>query len=329
MYVLLRRLVFGLAFALVVVAVGTIAYRFAGLSWMDALYQTVVTITTVGYTDLAPDHKGITILLIGFGTLVVAVLFSLVTGVVIEAQIRDVFGRRRMEREVSKLHNHFIVCGFGRFGRTIATELGRKNLPFAVIEQDEHRAENARELGHLAVQADATEEETLTRAGIERSRGLLTTLGSDAANVYVTLTAKQMNRALKVVAIALDEGAEHKLRAAGADDVISPFRIGGHYMAQCMTAPIAADFLNIATGANPLDFFMDEQRIEAPSPLAGKRLRDTPIRRELGVIVVAVRQQDGAMVTNPAPDLELHEGDVLVSLGQQAGLSALHDMARG
>jgi len=318
-----------MTFATVVVLVGTLAYRFAGLSWLDALYQTVVTVTTVGYTDLAPEHKGITIVLIGLGTLVVGVLFSLVTGAVVETRIRDLFGRRKMEREVSKLHEHFIICGFGRFGRTIATELVRKGRPFVLIEQDEHRADHARELGYLVILADATEEETLTRAGIDHSRGLLTTLGSDAANVYVTLTAKQMNRALKVVAVALDEGANSKLRAAGADDVISPFRIGGTYMAQCMTAPIAADFLNMATGANPLDFFMDEQRIGPDSDLRGKRLRETTIRGELGVIVVAVRREDGAMVTNPPPDLELHEGDVLVSLGQQAGLSGLHEMAGG
>jgi voltage-gated potassium channel len=311
------------------VAIGTAGYRAAGLTWLDALYQTVISVTTVGYSDLAPEHKGFTIVIVIFGTLMLAVLISVITGAFVELEIRDLIGRRKMEGKVRKLENHYIICGFGRFGRTIAEELTRKGLPFVVLEQDASRVAYAVEHGYLIIEADATEEESLTDAGIEKSLGLLTTLGSDAANVYVTLTAKQMNRDLKVVAIALDERAGQKLKAAGADEVVSPYQIGGTWMAQAITSPAAADFIRMATGSNPLNFYMDEQRIGKDSRLAGCMLKDTPIRSDFGVIVVGLRRADGHTVTNPAPDIELAPGDTLVSLGEQEKLAALKDLARG
>lgn len=325
----LRRLAQALVVILVVVAFGTVGYRVAGLDWLDALYQTVISVTTVGYTDLAPENKGFTIVIVIFGTLMLAVLISVITGAFVELELRDLIGRRKMEGKVRKLENHYIVCGFGRFGRTIAEELSRKGLPFVVIEQDPSRVAYAVEHGYMIIEDDATEEETLTEAGIERSRGLLTTLGSDAANVYVTLTAKQMNRDLKVVAIALAESATKKLEAAGADEVVSPYQIGGTWMAQAITSPAAADFIRMATGSNPLNFYMDEQRIEKSSRLAGCMLKDTPIRSDFGVIVVGLRRADGHTVTNPAPDIELVAGDTLVSLGAQEKLAALKDLASG
>ncbi len=326
---LLHRLKLAILLIAVITLLGTLGYRIAGLSWMDALYQTVVTISTVGYNDLS-EGLGVrffTIIMIGVGTVSIAVLISLITGSVVENQLRDIFGRRRLEKTLRTIEDHVIICGYGRLGRTIAGELARKGIPFVVIEEDPTRADYAREHDVIAVQADATEEETLTDAGIARARGLLTTLGSDAANVYVTLTAKQMHRELKVVAIALDDGARNKLRAAGADDVVSPYVIGGTWMAQSIASPTAADFLKMATGMNPMNFYMDEQRVGARSTLRDKRLMDTPIRRDFGVIVVAVRKSDGSIKTNPSPEMELHEGDVLVSLGEREKLDALKGLA--
>jgi voltage-gated potassium channel len=325
----LRRLYQAFLLLVGIVVLGTIGYRFAGLTWTDALYQTVITVTTVGYSDLAPENKGFTILLVVTSTLMLAVLISVITGAFVELEIRDLIGRRKMEGKVRKLDKHYIVCGFGRFGRTIAEELTRKGVPYVVIESEPSRVAWALEHDCLIIEADATEEETLIDAGIERSRGLLTTLGSDADNVYVTLTAKQMKRDLKVVAIALDERASQKLKAAGADEVVSPYRIGGNWMAQIITSPVAADFIRMATGSNPLNFYMDEQRIGERSELAGLMLKETPIRRDFGAIVVGLRRRDGSLLTNPAPDISLRAGDTLVSLGEAEQLAALKKMARG
>jgi voltage-gated potassium channel len=313
------------------IAVGVVGYWIVGLGWEDAIYQTMVTVTTVGYEDAARPLgvRWFTIFMLAFGTMSIAVFISLLTGVVIDARIREIIGRRKMESKVRNLSDHVILCGFGRFGRIVAAELERRSVSYVVIEIDPLKATSAREHGLLVIEADATEEETLTEAGLVRSRGILTTLPTDAENVYVALTAKQLKPTLHVVALARDEPAVARLKAAGADEVLSPYRLGGTWMAQMITSPTVHDFMKIATGLNPLNFSMDEQRIAEDSALGGKLLRDTPIRSELGVIVLAVRQAAGKLVTNPPPDIVLNPGDVLVSLGEQENLERLNEMAGG
>jgi len=319
------------AFLLVggVTLVGTIGYRLGGLAWEDALYQTLVTITTVGYTDITPpgDMRAFTIVMVALGPILLALLVSVITGTFIEEQIQGFFGRAKVESRVRKLEDHIILCGFGRFGRIVAGNLQRRKTPFAIIEHDMEKVEEATRLELLCIHGDATEEDLLTRAGLDRARGLLTTLDSDAANVYVTLTSKQMNPDVKVVALALDERAASKLKAAGADEVVSPYALGGNWMAQAMTSPHLTDFMKMATGLNPLNFFMEELSVPPGSSLAGQTLRDSPIRREHGVIVLAVRGADGTMVTNPRPDTELSENDVLVVMGEQEQLEKLKKVA--
>ena len=310
---------------------GTVGYRLGGLDWEDSLYQTVVTITTVGYTDITPgkEMRPFTIILVALGPVMLAMLVSVITGTLIEEQISEFFGKAKMESKARKLRNHLVLCGFGRFGRTVSDHLGRRDSNFVVIEQDPERVEDATKHGLLCLHGDATEEETLTSAAVEHARGLLTTLDSDAANVYVTLSAKQMNPKMKVVALALNERATAKLKAAGADEVISPYALGGTWMAQAMTSPLVTDFLKIATGVNPLNYFMEELHVAPGSSLAGQSLRDSPIRRDHGVIVLAIRHGHGEFVTNPRPDLPLSEGDVLVVLGEEQQLRELEELARG
>jgi voltage-gated potassium channel len=314
-----------------VVAAGTVGYHSAGLEWKAALYQTMVTVTTVGYEDAARhlDVEWFTIMILAVGTFSLLLFISLVTGVVIETRLSEIIGRRKVESKVRKLDHHVIVCGYGRFGRAVAAELARRKVPYVVVETDPARAATAREHGTLVVEADATQEETLHEAGIARSRGLLTTLSGDAANVYVTLTARQMRPGLHVVAVAREEGAVPRLKAAGADEIVSPYRLGGTWMAQMITSPTVHDFMKIATGVNPLNFSMDEQRVAEGSTLSGRQLKDTPIRSRLGVIVLAVRRATGELVTNPPPDIELAAGDVLVSLGEQDNLEQLKTIAAG
>jgi len=319
-----------LAFALIgtVVLLGTIGYRIAGLGWLDALYQTMITVTTVGYSDLADDAaiKPFTIVLVAIGTVTIAVFISVITGGVVEAQLRQYIGRRKVESKVRKLTDHVILCGFGRFGRIIAAELKRRGLSFVVVESEPAKCEAAREQDYLVIQHDATEEEALNEAGFEHCQGLLSTLGTDADNVYVTLTAKQMKRSARVVAIAQDERAKAKLEAAGADEVVSPYQLGGNWMAQAITAPAVSDFMKTATGR---DFEMAEQILNADSSLCGLQLKETPIRSELGVTVVAVRRKDGHLEMNPGPGTLLEAGDVLVSIGSPENIKRLRRIAAG
>lgn len=320
-----------LAFLLVgaVTILGTVGYRIGGLDWEDSLYQTVVTITTVGYTDITPGKamRPFTILMVMLGPILLALLVSVITGAFIEEQFQGLFGRAKMEGKVRKLEDHIVLCGFGRFGQTVAGQLQRKGTPFVVIEQDIERAEEAKRQDILCLHGDATDDELLSRSGIEHARGLLTTLDSDAANVYVTLSAKEMQPGLKVVALALNERATSKLRQAGADEIVSPYQLGGTWMAQAMTSPTVADFMKMATGVNPLNYFMEEVWVAPGSELVGQTLRDSPIRRDFGVIALAVRGSDGNVVTNPRPDIELQEQDVLVVLGEATQLERLKDVA--
>ncbi len=311
---------------------GTVGYMLvAGLGWLDALYQTVVTITTVGYTDLVPTKsvKPFTIVVALFGAVNMAYIISVVTGSLVEVQILGAFGRHKMEKQAKGMQGHAVICGYGRFGRTIAEELRRRRWPLVILERDPGRVTEGRDAGHIVLEHDATEEKSLTLAGIESARGLLTTLASDADNVYVTLTARQMNRGLTIIALAREERAESKLRAAGADRVISPYLLGGMRMAQVISSPTVADFVEIATGANPIDFYMEQIRLPASSPYAGHALRETPIRREFGAIVVAVKRSDGTMLINPSPDVQLATGDELVALGTRENLARLETAAAG
>jgi voltage-gated potassium channel len=324
----IKRVRFAFILVFAVTLSGTLGYRIGGLDWDDALYQTVVTITTVGYDDLSGEEmRPFTIVMVALGPILLALLVSVITSMFIEESIGSYFGKAKMESKARKLRNHIVLCGFGRFGRTVSDQLVRRGTTFVVIDHDAERVEEATRHEVVCIQGDATEEEMLTRAGIESARGLLTTLDSDAANVYVTLTAKQMNPTVKVVALALDERASTKLRAAGADEVISPYALGGTWMAQAMTSPLVTDFLKIATGVNPLNYYMEEVRVAAGSTLAGQTLRDSPIRRVHGVIVLAIRGADTKLVTNPRPDLELSEGDVLVVLGEAQQIQSVKDVA--
>ena len=329
---ILRRLKLATVLLIIVFVIGVVGYStLADLDPLDAIYQTVITITTTGYSDLAAeDHvKPFTIALLAVGFVVIALFVSMLTATVIEAAILSAIGRRRLERSIEKLKDHMIVCGYGRFGKSVAAPLRRSGSPFVIVEIDHETADDAKEQGLLVINADATEEDSLTRAGIERARGLLTTLGTDAANLYVTLTARQMKPGIAIAAAAMNQRAVAKLKAAGADRVVSPYELGGSWMAQLILSPTVADFMEIATGANPLDFFMEQQGVDTASPLCGQSLTSSHIGRDLGVIVVAVQKTDGQMVTNPRPDTILEAGDTLVSLGTRGNLARLETLAQG
>ena len=274
-----RRLRISLLALLLVVAVGVFGYRFLeGLSFLDAFYMTIITISTVGFREVADFSLAgriLTIVLILFGVGTALLVFTSITQWVVEGELRQLWGRRRVERRIEQLQDHHILCGFGRVGRLIAKEFGRQKVPFVLIEKDRETLERHQWDGLLAIQGDATEEENLIRAGVQRARGLITALPSDAENLLITLTARDLNPRIYIVARGgEEEGSERKLGRAGANKVISPYHMGGLRMAHAILKPTVVDFMEIATHSESLELEMEEIQIGPDSSLAQIALKD-------------------------------------------------------
>ena len=228
-----------------------------------------------------------------------------------------------MEKKIGSLTDHYLVCGFGRIGEVVCRELASKPVPFLVIEQREERARKAEEAQHLVLQGDASDEKVLVVAGVMRAKGLFATLPNDAHNVFVTLTAKELNPSLFVVARAETDRSERTLAHAGADKVISPYAMGGHRMAQAALRPAVVDIVELVTHYQSLELQLEEIVVPPQSPCEGVTLRDSGLREQLGVIVVAIKRASGEMLFNPSADERIEAGDRLVALGEGLRLKEL------
>jgi voltage-gated potassium channel len=322
-----RRLRFGLAALVGIIVAGTVGYIALGFPWLDALYQTVTTVATVGFREVQPLSAGgqaftIVLILVGVGTALFT--FTQVLEVVVEGSLQEVLGRRRMEREITRMSGHVIVCGFGRVGRNLAQYVTGAGQDVVVIDHDPARAAAASEerSGHV-VQGDATIDEVLKEAGIERARVLVTALNTDAANLFVTLTARSLRPDLFIVARARVESSEAKLTQAGADRVVNPQGIGGARMAAFVLQPHVAEFLDVVMHDGSLEFRLEEIPLPDQSPLAGRSLRDAHIRDSTGALILALRDATGEFTTNPPPETELCAGQILIAIGTDAQLRAL------
>ena len=322
-----RRLRFGLAALVGIIVAGTVGYIALGFPWLDALYQTVTTVATVGFREVQPLSAGgqaftIILILVGVGT----ALFTFTQGleVVVEGSLQEVLGRKRMEREITRMSGHVIVCGFGRVGRNLAQYVTGAGQDVVVIDNDPARAAAAaaERSGHV-VQGDATTDEVLKEAGIERARVLVTALNTDAANLFVTLTARSLRPDLFIVARARVESSEAKLTQAGADRVVNPQGIGGARMAAFVLQPHVAEFLDVVMHDGSLEFRLEEIPLPHQSPLAGKSLRDAHIRDSTGALILALRDSTGAFTTNPPPETQLCAGQILIAIGTDTQLRAL------
>ena len=311
------------------VAGGTAGYVvIEGWPLWDALYMTVTTMTTVGYREVHPlsfAGQVFTVVLIvgGVGTAFYTV--TLLAAAVLEGGLHRRFEQRRFTRMLEKLENHFILCGYGRIGAIIADELDRQNVPFIVIERDPSRSQQVVERGRMCVAADASQEDVLRRVGIDRARGLIAAVGTDAENVYTVLTARVMRPDLFIIARVESDDAEHKLKRAGADRVISPYHIGATHIAQSALRPAVVDFIQLATSSAHLDLSMEQVRVDERSPFVGRTLLESGIRQKFGVIVIAIKRADGAMEFNPPPEAMVRAGDEMVVLGQPQSVKALED----
>ncbi len=315
-----------------VVVAGVSGYMLIeGWGLMDALYMTVISLTTVGYREVHPLSAAGRIFTMGLivsGVGSLFVLIGMASVVMLEGRLQNIIGRRKVRKEIAKMRNHYIVCGYGRMGRIICQEFARKNIPFVIIEKDQQVFDGIGET-MPAIHGDDSREDVLKAAGIARARGLVSVVSSDAANVYITLTARELAPDIFIVARAGEEGSEKKLLRAGANKVISPYVIGGSRIAQAILRPAVVDFIELVTGSEHLDLQMEEVEIQEKSSICNVTLPESGIRRQLNVIVVAIKKAAGHMVFNPAPTTLLERGDRLIVLGGMESLARLEDIAQG
>jgi len=310
--------------------IGTIGFTvISGYPVFDAFYMTLTTMTTVGYGEIHPLNRPGRIFnsfLIIFGGSTILVGIGAMTQTIIELELGDAFGRRRQKRMIDKLQNHFIVCGFGRVGWGAASELQHAGVPFLVVDMSPERVEAAIEAGMLAVAADSTRDETLRQAGVERARGLVAALSTDADNLFVLLSAKGLNPRIYVAARAAEEGAEEKMKRAGADAVFAPYSITGHRLAQSLLRPHVVQFLDFTTKDIGMNVSIEQVRVSETSEAVSHTIKELDLSRALGVIVMAIRKSDGAMLFNPPADTAVRGGDFLIVMGQQENLRALENL---
>jgi voltage-gated potassium channel len=317
---------------LVIIGVGTVSFHvIEGWSFLDSLYVTAQTVTTVGFGDVAPRTIAGRAFATGFMMVGVGVvLYALSSAVqsVVQSEMVSAFGQRRRSRRMSKHKEHFIICGAGRVGSHLVRDLQRAGETFVVLERDADKVAELASQGISVLVRDATLEDSLREAGVLQARGLAACLPDDADNVYVVLTARDLNPKLHIVARAAEEQAEAKLVRAGANRVIAPTIIGGHRMAVALTKPAVGDFID-SISASQLDLTFEQVEVEPPSPLAGQKLRDTGIRPELDIVIVAIRRADGKMLFNPSGDKSIESGDMLIAIGHPESLAKLKSLAKG
>ncbi len=317
----------GLLMLFGIICVGTAGYMFIEKwNFMESLYMTVITITTVGYKEIRPlsdPGKIFTMFLIFTGVGIIAYTLGLVAQTMIEFEIMAILGRKKLGLKIKSLKNHYILCGYGKIGRVVANELKSRDVPVLIIEKDPELRELLERDGHAYIIADATIEDVLIDAGIERAKGLIVLLSSDADNLFLTMTAKTLNPNLFVLSRAEEEHTYNKLLRVGADKVVMPHIIGGQKMANLIVKPAVSEFLELTVHNREIELEIEEFMVEKGSPLIGMTLEKSGIRQKTNVIIVAIRKKEGQMVFNPSSMTRIEEGDILIALGQRDGLRRL------
>jgi voltage-gated potassium channel len=330
-YRLPRRFVLLVMVPLALVLIGTLGYYFIeGWSLLDALYMTVITLSTIGYSEVHPlsDHgKVFTILLILGGAFTFLYTATEIIRMVVSGEVAEVLGKQQRERALAEVRDHIIVCGYGRMGKLVCGEFARDDVPFVVVDVSDEALRDFSLPGGLPLAGDATADEVLKRAGIDRARALVTVMASDADNLFTTLSARLLRSDLFIVARVEAAESEAKLLRAGANRVVSPYQIGGSRVAQAVLRPTVVDFIELATRTEHMDLQLEETRLAANSPLAGCMLKDSRLRTDLKVIVVAIKKSGGHMNYNPAPETVLEPGDTLVAIGHKEQLGQLEALA--
>jgi voltage-gated potassium channel len=327
-----RPFVLALAVPIVLVTLGTLGYGLIeGWSAFDALYMTVTTMTTVGFMEIHPlsrPGRVFTIFLMLGGVFTLFYAAGEVIRYVVSGEVRRAMGRQRMQKSLEELKGHMVVCGFGRMGHLVCEQFSSLGMPFVVVERSPEMLRGFKMPHGIPLVGDATADDVLRQAGVDRARGLVTVAASDADNVYIVMSARFLNDKLMIVARAEEEGAEKKLLRAGANRVVSPYFIGGQRVALAVLRPAVMDFIELATRKEHLELQIEETAIRAGSRLSGRSLKDSQVRQELGAIIVAIQKPDGRMLFNPAAEVIIEPGDVLITMGHRHQLDRLEEMAR-
>jgi voltage-gated potassium channel len=329
----LRNVKFLSAALLCVGVIGTAGFHFIEhWSWFDGFYMVLTTLTTIGYGEVHPlspvgRYFNVGIILTGVG--LVFLILGAVGQALLEFEFNNVFGRRRMEREIGRLKGHYIICGAGRVGRAVARQLESKPAQFIILDNNEAKADRIRaETNWLVVHADATLEAQLKAARIDQAAGLVAATTTDATNTYIVLTARSLNPTLKIIARASEEGAEKHIRTAGADQVISPYSFAGFRIAQAFLRPHVINFLEVALlRSSELGLELEELTIDLHSVYVGQSLRSCGIRHDLGITVLAIKREGEEMKYSPTPDALLCAGDHLIVMGEPSKLRELEVLA--
>jgi voltage-gated potassium channel len=324
---LIHRTLFVATILLLTLGIGTVGFSLIeGWGTFEAFYMTLMTITTVGYQELHRlSHTGrvFNSFVIFFGVSTMFFAVGAMTQTIIELELADRYGRRRNKRMISQLHDHFLVCGFGRVGRNASYELQHANAPFLVIDRSAERVARASDAGMLAIVADATNDEDLRKAGVLRARGLIAALPSDAENLFIILSAKTLNAHLIVVARASEEQNEDKFRRAGASTVFAPYTMAGRRLADSLLRPHVVEFLEFTTSLVGPNIKMEQVCVGSLNKFLSRALASMLSDIGTNVIVLAVRRSDGQMVFKPSADFNVAAGDFLIVLGEKPDLSKL------
>jgi voltage-gated potassium channel len=302
------------------VAGGTVGYRLtAGLDWLDSLYMTIITLTTVGYRELfPPDDVGAKVFTMFLQISGVGVFFyaaAVVMDTILDESTRRYFEIQRISRRTRRLNNHYVICGLGRVGRAAAEELSARGVPFLAIEKDSERVARATARGWLTIEGDATQDVTLEEAGVPRARGLVACLPTDAENLFIIVSARILNADLLVSARISDEANMNKFLRAGATHVYSPYSLLGRRIARSVTQPRVLQLLDLALEQSYYDLTIDEFRVPAESELVGKSLRESHFRSRFGAFVLSMIRADKSVVHNPPPEVVIQPEDILIMLG--------------
>jgi len=322
-----QRLQMAFMALLFTVVIGTLGFHWLeGFDYFDSLYLTVITLSTVGYGDIFP-HTGqgklfaIVLIVFGVGTMFYA--GYLLAESMLEGHIREMMGRGKKLKMIKNIQKHYIICGCGRIGHLIGRELAAEKVPFVVIEHNAEIIEKIEEEGFLCYKGDATSDKTLLDAGIKRAAGIICVLPTDAENLYVILTAKELNPSVFILSRSEEEESEHRLLRAGADRVMSPYTLGGMRMAMAILRPAMLDFIEISTSRQSLGLRMEELPVCEGSAIIGKTLEESEIRSRFGLIIVAVKKGSGKMIFNPLAHYVIEQGDELIALGEEENVRRL------
>lgn len=322
-----KHLITGIIIALCIVLFGTVGYiLIEGWEFLDSLYMTIITISTVGFSEVHHISKAgrlFTIVLVFFGVGFTLYIAAAVVQFMVEGRIRIILGRRRLEKKIDRMKNHYIVCGYGRIGRVLCKNLKRKPLDLVVVEKNPELTSVMDADGVLYISGDAADEENLIRAGIKRAKGLVAVLASDADNVFLVLTARQLDPDLLIIARASQEESKSKLRAAGANTVESPYDMGAASMAHRIIRPTVTSFLALAFAHKRKDIQMEEIPVSASSELVNVMLKDTGIRQKYNLIIIAIKKQDNSMLFNPSFEATIEVGDTVIAVGEEVNLLKL------